>query len=181
VDFYRAGRRSASRDGSFESGIQMGIERVLVDPDFLFRIERDPVAPGGASVHRLNGLELASRLSFFLWSSVPDDTLLDLATRGRLDNPAVLAQQVRRMLSDKRSKALVDNFAGQWLLLRNMRTVAPDAELFPDFDENLRDAFRLETELFFQSQLNEDRGLPELLTANYTFLNERLARHYGVP
>jgi mono/diheme cytochrome c family protein len=180
LEFYRRERRSPSRDGSFESGIQMAIERVLVDPDFLFRIERDPAGVGPGAAYKLGDLELASRLSFFLWSSIPDDPLLDLAARGRLNNRAVLERQVRRMLADRRSRALVDNFAGQWLMLRNIRTVSPDAELFPDFDENLRDAFKQETELFFASQLQDDRTVPELLTANYTFLNERLARHYGV-
>jgi mono/diheme cytochrome c family protein len=181
VGFYKAGRASKSRDGSFEAGVQAAIERMLVDPDFLFRIERDPstIAPG--SRYRLSDLELASRLSFFLWSSIPDDQLLDVAARGRLKTPAVFEQQVRRMLADPRSKALVDNFAGQWLVLRNIRTVAPDAEVYPDFDENLRDAFQQETELFFEAQLREDKGLLELLTANYSYLNERLARHYKVP
>ena len=177
LSFYKAGRSK----GGFETGIEMALQRILVDPEFLFRIERDPanLAPGAA--HRISDLELASRLSFFLWSSIPDDALLDLAERGKLKDPAVLEQQVRRMLADARSKALVDNFAGQWLYLRNMRLVAPDGEEFPDFDENLREAFRRETELFFESILREDRSVLDLLRANYTFVNERLARHYGIP
>jgi hypothetical protein len=181
VDFYKAGRNSRARDGTFDAGVQMAIERMLVDPDFLFRVERDPlgVAPEGAQA--VTDLELASRLSFFLWSSIPDDQLLDAAASRRLRRPGVLEQQVRRMLLDERANALVENFAGQWLMLRNMRTVAPDAELFPDFDENLREALTRETELFFESQVREDHGIPELLTANYTYANERLARHYGIP
>jgi hypothetical protein len=177
LGFYQAGRR----DGGFEAGIQFALERILIDPDFLFRAERDPArAPAGGS-YRLTDLELASRLSFFLWSSIPDDELLDLAARGRLKDPAVLAQQVRRMLADQRSMALVQNFAGQWLVLRNIRDAAPDPDLFPDFDENLREAFQRETELFIESQIRDDRNVVELLTANYTFLNERLARHYQIP
>ena len=181
VAFYKAGRQSKTRDGSFDAGIQMALERVLVDPDFLFRLEREPAgrAPGG--VYRLSDLELASRVSFFLWSSIPDDQLIDLAARGKLGTPAVLEQQVRRMLADPRARSLVDNFAGQWLVLRNVRTVAPDAEIFPAFDENLRAAFQQETELFFASQLRADRSIVELLTADHTYLNERLARHYGIP
>jgi hypothetical protein len=181
VGFYKSGRASKSRDGSFDAGIQMAIERMLVDPDFLFRIERDPAGAAPGSSYRIGDLELASRLSFFLWSSIPDDRLLDAAAKGRLKTPAVFEQQVRRMLADPRSKALVDNFAGQWLVLRNIKTVAPDAEIYPDFDENLRDAFQQETELFFEAQLRDDKSLLELLTANYSFLNERLARHYKVP
>jgi hypothetical protein len=175
--FYRSGRK----DGTFESGIQFALERILIDPDFLFRTERDPAGVKAGSPYRLTDLELASRLSFFLWSSIPDDELLDEAAKGRLTEPSVLAAQVRRMLSDARAKALVENFAGQWLVLRNIRDAAPDPDLFPDFDENLREAFLRETELFIDSQVRDDRSVPELLTADYTFLNERLARHYGVP
>jgi hypothetical protein len=181
LTFYKTGRQSKTRDGSFDAGVQMAIERMLVDPDFLFRLEREPAGLSAGSVYRLNDLELASRISFFLWSSIPDDQLIDLAARGRLRTPGVLEQQVRRMLADPRARALVDNFAGQWLVLRNVRGVAPDTELFPDFDENLRAAFQQETELFFASQLQDDRSIVELLTADYTFLNERLARHYGIP
>ena len=177
TDFYRTGRR----DGTFESGIQFALERILIDPDFLFRTERDPSGAKAGTPYRLTDLELASRLSFFLWSSIPDDELLDEAARGRLKDPAVLAAQVRRMMADPRAKALVENFAGQWLVLRNIRDAAPDPDLFPDFDENLREAFQRETELFIESQMRDDRSVPELLTANYTFLNERLARHYGIP
>jgi mono/diheme cytochrome c family protein len=177
MDFYADGRA----DGGFDAGIEAALGRLLVSPNFLFRVERDPanVAPG--AVYRVSDLELASRLSFFLWSSVPDDELLDLATRGKLSDSAVLDAQVRRMLADKRSQALVRNFAAQWLFLRNVPTLSPDLDVFPDFDESLRQAFQLETELFFESILREDRGVLDLLTADYGFLNERLARHYGVP
>ena len=177
MDFYRAGRS----DGSFDGGIQLALERLLISPDFLFRVERDPtdVAPG--TVYALSDIELASRLSFFLWSSVPDAELLDLAERGMLQDPAVLEQQTRRMLVDSRAKALVQNFAGQWLYLRNLRSVVPDAVTFPEFDENLRDAFRQETELFVESLIRDDRSVLALLAADYTFLNERLAEHYDIP
>ena len=175
--FYRTGRQAEG----FEAGIRMALERLLIDPEFLFRIERDPqgVAPGAP--YRLDDLELASRLSFFLWSSIPDDELLDVAARGRLSDPAERERQVRRMLADARSRALVDNFAGQWLSLRSIEGIAPDPNLFPDFDENLREAFRRETELFVESHLREDRSVVDLLRADYSFLNERLARHYGIP
>ena len=167
--------------GWFEAGIQAAVERLLIDPEFLFRIERDPADAAPGAPYRLTDLELASRLSFFLWSSIPDDELLALAERGRLSAPGVLEGQVRRMLGDARASALVDNFAGQWLSLRSVEGIAPDPNLFPGFDENLREALRRETELFFESQLREDRSVVELLSADYTFLNERLARHYGVP
>jgi mono/diheme cytochrome c family protein len=165
----------------FEHGIRAALERVLVDPEFLFRVEREPagVEPGGA--YQISDVELASRLSFFLWSSIPDDELLAAATRGKLADQRVLEQQVARMLADPRSEALVTNFAAQWLYLRNMRAVAPDASRFPDFDDNLREAFQRETELFLASQLRENHPVADLLTANYTFVNERLARHYGIP
>ena len=177
LDFYKVGRRK----GGFEQGIEMALRRMLVDPQFLFRIERSPpnIAPNAA--YRISNLELASRLSFFLWSSIPDDELLDLAERGKLSDPGVLEQQVRRMLEDPRSKALLNNFVGQWLYLRNVQVVSPDPDRFPDFDENLRKAFQKETELLFESMLREDRSVVELLNADYTFLNERLARHYGIP
>ncbi|TDI15042.1 MAG: DUF1592 domain-containing protein, partial [Acidobacteria bacterium] len=147
----------------------------------LFRIEQDPenVEPGTA--YPISDLELASRLSFFLWSSIPDDPLLDVAANGQLKDSVVLEKQVRRMLADSRSRALVSNFAGQWLYLRNMATVAPDLGEFPEFDENLREALQRETELFFESMLREDHSVVDLLDADYTFLNERLARHYGIP
>jgi hypothetical protein len=146
----------------------------------LFRIERDPPRIAANTSYRISDLELASRLSFFLWSSIPDDELLNLAAQGRLKEPNVLRQQVRRMLADPRSDALVSNFTGQWLYLRNIPAIAPDSELFPDFDYALRDALRRETEMFFASVLRENRSVLELLTANYTFLNERLANHYGI-
>ena len=175
--FYRSGRG----EGGFERGIQEALARLLVSPRFLFRIERDPahVAAGGA--YRISDLELASRLSFFLWSSIPDDELLDAAAAGKLREPGVLRAQVRRMLADPRARALAANFGGQWLHIRNLRAVDPDASAYPDFDDNLREAFRRETELFLESQLRDDRPLTELLTADYSYLNERLARFYGVP
>ena len=177
LDFYQAGHG----EGGFEAGIGTALERILVGPEFLFRIEADPenVAPDIA--YPISDLELASRLSFFLWSSIPDDQLLDLAEGGKLKDPVVLEQEVRRFLEDSRSRTLVTNFAAQWLQLRNLRAINPDQEVFPYFEENLREAFRLETELFFESLLREDRSVLELLSANYTFLNERLARHYGIP
>jgi hypothetical protein len=176
VGFYRTGRD----EGSFDAGIEFALERILIDPDFLFRTERDPEGATPGTVHRLSDVELASRLSFFLWSSIPDEELLEVAIRGKLKDAATLDKQVRRLLADPRSKALVDNFAGQWLVVRNVRNVTPDPDLFPDFDENLREAFQQETELFVESQLRENRSVPELLTADYTFLNERLARHYRI-
>jgi mono/diheme cytochrome c family protein len=174
---YQEGRK----EGGFETGIRLAVERILVSPNFLFRIEVDPknVAPGTA--YRVSDVELASRLSFFLWSSVPDDELLGLAERGKLKDPDVLAAQVKRMLADPRSDALVTNFVGQWLYLRNMDEVLPDPVAFPDFDENLRQSMITETQLFFQSMIHEDRSVVDLLRADYTFLNERLARHYGIP
>jgi mono/diheme cytochrome c family protein len=172
---YSAGRA----EGGFDMGIQRTLERILVSPAFLFRIERDPPTPDTAAP--VSDVELASRLSFFLWSSIPDDELLDVASRAKLRDPAVLEQQVRRMLVDERSQALVDNFAGQWLYVRNLAATRPDPRLFPDFDEGLRQAFRRETELFFESILREDRSVLGLLNADYTFVNERLARHYGIP
>ena len=174
--FYDAGRA----EGSFDAGIQLALERLLIAPDFLFRIERDPTDVGPATAYRLTDIEIASRLSFFLWSSVPDDEVLDLAERGELDDPTVLEQQTRRMLRDPRSKALVDNFAGQWLYLRALKGVVPDANAFPEFDENLREAFQRETELFLESQFREDRSVLDVLGADYTFVNERLAAHYGI-
>lgn len=173
--------RKASADGDFDAGIEMAVAAVLVSPEFLFRVERDPAAIPPNTPYRVSDLELASRLSFFLWSSIPDDELLTLATAGRLHEPAVLDRQVRRMLADGRSSALVTNFASQWLHLRNLDSITPDMRLFPDFDDNLRQAMRRETELFFESILREDRSVLDLLRANYTFVNERLAKHYGIP
>ena len=175
--FYERGRG----EGDFDHGIEKAIGAMLVSPDFLFRVERDPKGSAAGSVYRLNDFALASRLSFFLWSSIPDDQLLDLAEQGKLKDPVVLQQQVRRMLDDPRSQSLVDNFAGQWLYLRNLELSKPDADAFPEFDESLRQAFRTETSLFFQNILREDSSLLELLDANYTFLNQRLAQHYGIP
>ncbi|HVQ14363.1 MAG TPA: DUF1592 domain-containing protein, partial [Vicinamibacterales bacterium] len=172
---------TARRKSGFESGIQRGLERILASPRFAFRVEHDPETVTPGAPYRVSDVELASRLSFFLWSSIPDDTLLDLAGRGQLKDPAVLDQQVRRMLADPRSSALVDNFAGQWLQLRNVRSVLPNSDEFPDFDDNLRQSFRKETELLFESIIREDRNVLDLLRADYTFVNERLARHYGIP
>ena len=177
LGFYKSGRAK----GSFDAGIGLALRRMLVSPQFLVRVERDPAGVAPGSPYRLSDLELASRLSFFLWSSIPDDELLDAAVAGKLKDTAVLEQQVRRMLADSRSKSLVTNFAGQWLYLRNIQKVVPDPEAFPDFDENLRSAFQQETQLFFESILREDRSVLDLLNADYTFLNERLARHYGIP
>ena len=174
---YHTGR---SEEG-FEAGIEWALQRILVSPEFLFRIEQDPESVEPGTAYPISDLELASRLSFFLWSSIPDDPLLDVAANGQLKDSAVLEKQVRRMLADSRSKALVSNFAGQWLYLRNMATVAPDLGEFPEFDENLREALQRETELFFESMLRENHSVVELLDADYTFLNERLARHYGIP
>jgi hypothetical protein len=173
--------RRAKRDGGFDAGIQMALAAVLVSPHFLFRIEQDPPGIPPNTPYRISDLELASRLSFFLWSSIPDDELLDAAVAGTLHRPAVLEREIRRMLADARSESLVTNFASQWLHLRNLDSMTPDMRLFPDFDDNLRRAFRRETELFFGSVLREDRSVLDLLHANYTFVNERLAKHYGIP
>ena len=175
--FYGEGRR----EGTFDDGIQFALERLLADPKFLFRIEREPIDIAPGTVYAVSDLELASRLSFFLWSSIPDAALLDAAARGALRAPDGLERQVRRMLADDRSRALVDNFVGQWLTLRNLPSAAPDLNAFPDFDENLREAFERETRLFVGSVFRDDRSVVDLLRANYTFMNERLARHYGVP
>jgi mono/diheme cytochrome c family protein len=171
---YDEGRKKSTFDG----GIEQGLRLILANPKFLFRTE---TAPAGNAVQRVTDLELATRLSFFLWSSIPDDQLLEVAAQGRLSRPAVLEQQVQRMLADPRSRALVDNFASQWLLLRNLKSHVPNPGDFPNFDNELRDAFRTETELFFQSIMREDRSVLDLLNADYTFVNERLARHYGIP
>jgi uncharacterized protein DUF1592/uncharacterized protein DUF1588/uncharacterized protein DUF1585/uncharacterized protein DUF1587/uncharacterized protein DUF1595/cytochrome c len=173
---YQQGRA----DGGFESGIERGLQQLLIGPEFLFRVEADPGSSKAEANYRISDLELASRLSFFLWSSVPDDELLDAAVRGDLRRPPVLERQVRRMLADKRSEALTANFAGQWLQLRNLAVVTPSEVLFPDFDDSLRQSFRRETELFFDSIIRDDRSALDLLNADYTFLNDRLARHYGI-
>jgi hypothetical protein len=177
LQFYQSGKR----DGGFDGGIEFALDRILASPKFLFRVERDPAGATAGGSYPVSDAELASRLSFFLWSSIPDDELLRLANEGKLKNPAVFDRQVRRMLADPKSQALVDNFAGQWLQLRNLRNVQPNTDLFPDFDDNLRQSFRRETELLFESVVQEDRSVLDLLTADYTFVNERLARHYGIP
>jgi hypothetical protein len=173
--------RKAREERNFEYGVEKALRALLVSPDFLFRIEHDPSGSSPSTPYRITDLELASRLSFFLWSSIPDDLLLDLAEKGKLQDPAILDQQVRRMLKDPRSESLVSNFAGQWLYLRGLAQVKPDPDAFPEFDESLRHSFQQETELFFQNILREDGSVVELLDANYTFLNQRLAEHYGIP
>jgi len=178
MNFYLEGRESK---GSFDGGIQMALRRMLMSPNFLFRIEKDHpgVAPGESFA--ISDLELASRLSFFLWSSIPDEELISLAVDGRLSDPQILEQQVNRMLADEKSYALVENFAGQWLQLRNLDGATPDEIAFPNFDENLRRAFITETSMFFENIMREDKNVLELMTADYTYLNERLARHYDIP
>jgi hypothetical protein len=178
LSFYQR-RRNAN--GAFEAGIESALQYLLASPEFLFRFEPDPAGVAPGTMYRVGDLALASRLAFFLWSSIPDDQLLTLAAQRKLHEPAVLQQQVRRMLADARSEALIGNFAEQWLFLRNLKSAAPNLDTFPDFDDNLRQAMKQETELFFGSVVREDRNVVELLTADYTFLNERLARHYGVP
>ncbi|MEO8257492.1 MAG: DUF1592 domain-containing protein [Acidobacteriota bacterium] len=177
MEFYASGRRA----GTFDDGIEKGLRRLLADPEFVYRRE---VAPAGVPVggtYRISDLALASRLSFFIWSSLPDDELLTLAEQGRLRQPATLEKQVRRMVADPRSAALIDNFTGQWLDLRALATIAPNPGVYPDFDNNLRQAFRQEVELLVDSVVHEDRSVLDLLTADYTFVDERLARHYGIP
>ena len=177
LSFYEEGLA----EGGFEAGIEMALRALLVSPDFLFRVERDPAGVAPGETYPIGHLELASRLSFFLWSSIPDDELLDAAIAGTLEDPAVLEHQVRRMLSDPRAEALVENFAAQWLFLRNLAVTVPDPRRFLDFDDDLRQALQRETELFFESIVREDRSTLDLLGARYTFVNERLARHYGIP
>ena len=176
LSFYQRGRNK----GTFDQGIEMAMRRIISGPEFVFRMEADPANAAPNTPYRVSDLELASRLAFFLWSTIPDDQLYDAAVQGKLHTPAVLEQQVRRMLTDPKSDALVSGFADQWLYLRNLRGVVPDPEVFPDFDENLRQGFVRETELLFQSIMKEDRNVGDLLTADYTFVNERLARHYGI-
>jgi hypothetical protein len=181
LEFFAQGRRTG---GSFDTGIQFALERMLVDPDFLLRVHRDPRVPPAAAdaPYHLTDLEIASRLSFFLWSSIPDDVLISLAERGQLNQPAVLEQQVRRMLADSRAvAALVDGFVAQWLNLRRVSEVVVHPDFYPGFDASLLEAFRHETEMFAFSVLREDRSALDLLRADYTFVNERLARHYGIP
>jgi mono/diheme cytochrome c family protein len=178
LSFYKRARQGG---GSFDDGIRAGVARILASPYFLYRIETDPPGARAGVAHPVSEVDLASRLSFFLWSSVPDEKLLDLAAAGKLREPAVLTEQVHRMLSDERSDALVDNFTGQWLQLRNLEAkVVPDIMLFPDFDDNIRKGFRTETEMLFSYILRENRSALELLNADYTFVDERLARHYGI-
>ena len=177
LKFYDAARAKSG----FDAGIKLALRRLLVSPEFLFRVESDPAGVTANAAYQLSGLELASRLSFFLWSSIPDDELLDAAIKGTLRKPGVLEQQVRRMLADPRSEALAANFAGQWLQLRTIEGSSPNEFLFPNFGENLRRDFRRETGLFFQSVLRENRSVLDFLTADYTFVNERLAKHYGIP
>ena len=169
---YQMGRNR----GDFESGVRMGLQTILAHPEFVFRFERTPANVPLGSIFRINDLELASRLSYFLWSSSPDAELIALAAQGKLHEPAVLEKQTRRMLADSKSKALGENFAGQWLYLRNLKTLQPDVYLYPDSDDNLFESMRKETELFFDSFLREDRNVVEMLTANYTFVDERLAK-----
>ena len=177
--FFRDGR--AKVEGSFDTGIQLALERLLVDPDFLLRVYEDPPGAGPGEAYALGDLELASRLSFFLWSSIPDEELLDLAERGELTDPATLRGQVRRMLADRRSETLVSDFAAQWLHLRNLDEVKAEPAVYPDFDQDLVEAFRQETALFIASTIEQDRSVLDLLRADYTYANERLARHYGIP
>jgi cytochrome c5 len=177
MGFFRAGRQQ--RD--FDRGIQVALQRALASPKFVFRVEREPDQLAAGRIYRLSDLELASRLSFFLWSSIPDDALLKVAAEDRLREPAVLEREVRRMLADSKSERFVTNFAGQWLYLRNLTNHQPNSMIFPDFDDQLRQAFRREAELFFDSIVREDRNVLDLMTADYTFVNERLASHYGIP
>ena len=171
----------AKTGGSFADGIQFGLRRILASPSFVFRPEAEPTAIPAGTSYRITDTELATRLSFFFWSSLPDEALMRAAREGRLKNRDVLASQITRMLADGRSSAFVSNFAGQWLHLRNLKGKVPNSELFPDFDDNLRQAFQREAELFFESVLREDRSVLDLMNADYTFVNERLARHYGIP
>jgi hypothetical protein len=175
--FYRAGRN----DGDFDLGIERGLRRLLSAPAFLFRVEREPASVTAGTAFAVSSVDLASRLSFFLWSSIPDDELLDAAVKGTLSSPAVLERQIARMLRDERSRSLVDNFAVQWLQLGRIDGVVPDVDEFPDFDENLREAIQQETRVFVASQIREDRSVVDLVSANYSFVNERLARHYQIP
>jgi len=177
MPFYQKGRSA----GTFDSGIQYALEGLLMSPSFLLRVTQDPAKPGPNGNYRLTSLELASRLSFFLWSSIPDDELLDVATRGGLNDPKVLEQQVKRMVADEKASAFVSNFFGQWLGLRDLKNVSPDPAGYPDFDDSLRTAFQRETQMFLESQVRDDRPATELLTANYSFLNERLGHFYGIP
>ncbi len=181
LDSLMAFYESARKKGGFEAGVQNALHVMLATPKFLFRSEADPASVPSGQAYKIDDLALASRLSFFLWSSIPDDELLTLAEQGKLKDSTILNAQVKRMLSDRKSEALTKNFAGQWLFLRNLQSSRPDNKTFPDFDDNLRQAFRKETELFFDSIMREDHNVVDLLTADYTFVNERLARQYGIP
>jgi len=177
LELYKEGR---DEGGGFEQGIESALQRILTDPEFINRGEREPAALVAGKAYRITDVELASRLSFFIWSSIPDDELIDLAAQGRLREPAVLDRQVKRMIADPKAQSLVDNFTGQWLNVRGLKVSEPVVNIFPDFDDNLRAAFEHEVELFFASIVNEDRSIIDLLTADYTFVNERLAKHYGI-
>ncbi|NCG41730.1 MAG: DUF1592 domain-containing protein, partial [Actinobacteria bacterium] len=177
MDFYNQGHQ----ESDFDTGIQFALERLLVSPDFLFRIEQDPVNAQPGTMYAISDIELASRLSFFLWSSLPDAELLDAVERGSLKQTAQLEEQVHRMMADARADAFIENFVGQWLYLRNLDGIYPDPARFPEFDENLRNAFQRETALFIDDQIRSDNSLLELLSADYTFVNERLAQHYNIP
>jgi mono/diheme cytochrome c family protein len=178
IAFYQEER---TKTGNFEAGIEMALRRILADPEFIFRFEPPPAGVAAKSAYRISDTELASRLSFFLWSSIPDEELLKLAIDGKLHQPAVLERQTRRMLADPKARALVTNFANQWLFLRELKNANPDVTIFPDFDDNLRQAFQRETEMLFESVIREDRSVVDLLDSDYTFVNERLAKHYGIP
>jgi mono/diheme cytochrome c family protein len=178
LSFYQ---RRRNNNGSFDAGIESALQLILASPEFLFRFEPDPAGASAETPYRIDDVALASRLSFFLWSSIPDDTLLNLAAQGKLKDPAVLDQQIKRMLADPKAEALADNFAEQWLFLRNLKNVSPNLVDFPDFDDNLRQAMLQETKMFFESIQHEDRSVLDLLNADYTFVNERLAKHYGIP
>jgi hypothetical protein len=177
LSFYQQER---NKGANFEAGIEIALRRILADPEFVFRFEPPPSNVAANQPYRISDTELASRLSFFLWSSIPDDELLNLAIQGKLHEPAVLEHETRRMLADERAHAMADNFAGQWLYLRDLKSSNPDGREFPDFDDNLRQAFQRETEMLFESVLHEDRPVLDLLDADYTFVNERLAKHYGI-
>ncbi len=178
MEFYQDGR---AEGGSFDAGIETALQRILADPEFIYRGEREPAGLTAGRAYRVSDLALASRLAFFLWSSIPDDELVDVAAQGRLREPGMLERQVRRMLKDERADALIANFTGQWLGVRSLKTAEPVVNLFPDFDDNLRHAYRREVELFFGSVVRQDRSILDLLTANDTYVNERLAKHYGIP
>jgi hypothetical protein len=178
MKFFQAGREQG---GSFDYGIEAAVQRILADPEFIYRSELEPANVAEGTPYQISDLELASRLSFFLWSSIPDEELIELATDNKLHDPKVMQQQVKRMFADPRSQAFIENFTGQWLNVRGMASREPVVELFPDFDSTLREAYRREIELFFGSIIQEDRSILDLLTADYTFVNERLARQYGIP